>query len=133
MTHRHSGILLSIALAAGGLALGRPALAADFTRTTLQEQPFPGPQYHTVTAKTVIQPGGEVPRHTHPGVEMGYITAGHAVVSIEGRAPQTVGPGDSFSVPAGVIHSVRTVGGDGLTIVSTYVVDRNQPLSSPAH
>ena len=101
-------------------------------KNTLQEQPFPAPIYHTVTVKTVVDHGGLVDSHTHPGIEMAYIADGHAEVTIKGNAPLSLGAGDSFSVPAGIVHSVRNDGPGALTIVSTYVVEKDKPIASPA-
>lgn len=108
------------------------AAAQPVQRTTLQEQPFPGPVIHTVTTRAVVARGGEVAPHTHPGIEMAYIADGQALVRIAGRPDQTVPTGGSFSVPDHVVHSVRNTGQGPLTMISTYVVDRRKPLASPA-
>lgn len=124
--------------AAGLIALavlvGAPALAASLSiqKSTLQEQPFPGPVNHTVLVKTVVAQGAEVAPHTHPGVEMAFIAKGQALVTITGHPDQTLRAGGSFSVPEGVVHSVRNSGPGPLIIVSTYVVDKTKPIASPA-
>lgn len=122
------GLVISIAM------LGTAAVAADqpVQKTTLQEQPFPGPKDHTVLVRTVVAHGAEVAPHTHPGVEMAYVAEGEALVKITGRPDQTLRAGGSFSVPEAVVHSVRNAGAGALTIVSTYVVDKSKPIASPA-
>lgn len=121
------------ALLAAAISLGPSALLAQpVQKTTLQEQPFPGPPNHTVMVRTVIARGAEVAPHTHPGVEMAYVVVGAAMVRITGRADQKLGPGGSFSVPKEVVHSVQNVGPDPLTIVSAYVVDKSKPIATPA-
>lgn len=100
-------------------------------KTTLQDQPFPAP-YHTTTVRTVLDAGVDAPPHTHPGVEMAYIIAGQATIAVQGQPLLTVGPGDSFAIPAGTIHSVHNFGPGALTIVSTYIVKSGEPVSSPA-
>jgi quercetin dioxygenase-like cupin family protein len=124
---------------AAGFALALLVLAAPagaqpsaIHKDTLQEQQFPAPTYHTVTVKTVVDHDGLVAPHTHPGVEMAYIAEGHAAVTITGRAPLSLGAGDSFSVPPETVHSVRNDGLGALTIVSTYVVEKDKPIASPA-
>ena len=116
------------------LALALPAGAqpSAIHKETLQEQPFPAPIYHTVTIKTVVDHDGLVDLHTHPGVEMAYIAEGHATITLKGQAPLSLGAGQSFSVPADTVHSVRNDGPGALTIVSTYVVDKDKPIASPA-
>lgn len=120
-------------LAAAFIASPLAAQPSAIHKTTLQEQSFPPPIYDTVTVRTVVDPGGEVPPHTHPGAEMAYIVEGSAVLTIKGAPPRPLAVGDSFSIPPQRVHSVRNTGSRALTIVSTYVVDKNQPISSPAH
>jgi len=129
---------------AAGLGLGLAALialsfasAADAQpsavhKTALQDVPFPPPQYHTTTIRTLVDRGGVVEPHTHPGVEMGYVLGGHAVLKINGRPPRALSAGDSFAVPARTIHSVENTGPGALTMLSTYVVEKGQPIASPA-
>jgi quercetin dioxygenase-like cupin family protein len=101
-------------------------------RTTLQTQPFPGRPLHTVTMRVEVAPGAEVAPHTHPGIEMAYVAAGHASVRIA-RGPATpVAIGDSFSVMPHTVHSVRSDGDRPLVIISTYVVEMDLPLSTPS-
>jgi quercetin dioxygenase-like cupin family protein len=124
--------VLAIALIAA-LGGGAAQAQADHVhKTTLQTDPFPEGGRHTVLVHTDVDVGGLVGRHTHPGLEMAYIEKGEAVVSIEGRPPLHLTAGGSFDVPPVVVHSVQNVGPGELTIVSTYVVDPNQPIASPA-
>jgi quercetin dioxygenase-like cupin family protein len=108
------------------------AQASAVHRTTLQDQDFPPPIYHSTTVKVVVDAKGIVARHTHPGVEMAYIAAGSAVLTTAGQPDRTLSAGDSFSIPAGTVHSVRNAGPGALTIISTYVVEKNKPIASPA-
>jgi quercetin dioxygenase-like cupin family protein len=114
-------------------ALGSTAMAQPSTvhKTTLQSQAFPDPVYNTVTVRTLVDHGGAVLRHTHPGVEMAYIVSGDALVKIMGRPDQMLKAGDSFTVPPETPHIVQNIGPETLTIVSTYVVDRSKPIVTP--
>jgi quercetin dioxygenase-like cupin family protein len=125
-------IAAALLATAAGLAPLALATAQPVQKTTLQEQPFPGPIDHTVMVRTVVARGAQVAPHTHPGVEMAYVAGGKAVVSIAGRPDLEVSAGGSFSVPNQVVHSVRNTGEGELTMVSTYVVDRRKPIASPA-
>jgi quercetin dioxygenase-like cupin family protein len=122
----------ALALALAMLATAAASQPSAVHKTTVQQQEFPGPVYHTVTVRTVVDPGGEVAPHTHPGVEMAYVVAGRGVVKIVGRPPQPLSAGGSFSVPPRTVHSVVNTGQGPLTLISTYVVDKTQPISSPA-
>ncbi len=87
------------ALVALPLAPAAEAQPATVHKTTLQDRPFPPPRYHTATVRTVVDPRGEVAPHTHPGIEMGYVLEGRAVLTLRGQPPRPLSAGDSFAVP----------------------------------
>jgi quercetin dioxygenase-like cupin family protein len=101
-------------------------------RETLQTQPFPGPVLHTVMTRATLAPGGAVPSHTHAGIEMGYVVSGEALLARKGQPDLPLKAGDSFSIPQGLVHSLKNAGRAPLVVVSTYVVDKNRPLVIPA-
>jgi quercetin dioxygenase-like cupin family protein len=114
------------------LATAASAQTEAVHRTTLQEQQFPDPKYHTVTVKTVIDPGGTVTAHTHPGAEMAYVENGSASLTLPPAAPRTLAAGDSFTIVQGTVHSLTNAGTSPLTVISTYVVERGKPVAIPA-
>ncbi len=124
---------LSIGLAT--LCLLTSAAAAQpqlIHRDVLQQQDVPAPAWRTELVRTTIDDHGLVARHTHPGLEIGYIEQGSAMVEISGRPDQRLKRGDSFAAPAGTPHSVRNSGPGELVILSSYVVDKSKPLATPA-
>jgi len=88
--------------------------------------------YKTVMGIAEIAPGVSSGRHTHPGIETGYILDGEVVMSVDGQPDQTLKRGDSYQIPAGVPHDVKSVGQVPTRALATYVVDASQPLASPA-
>lgn len=126
--------MMRIHFLAAGLMLATAALAQTDTvhRTTLQEQQFPEPKYHTITVRTVIDPGGTVAAHTHPGAEMAYVESGSATLTLAPAAPRTLAAGDSFTIVQGTIHALTNAGKTPLTVISTYVVERGMPVAIPA-
>ncbi len=121
------------ALAAGGLA--QPAAAQQPTaiqRIELAKQMFPPDKYATFIYMVVVQPGGVVARHTHPGIEMGYTLEGDAVLSVEGQPDLKMTPGVTYSVPPGAIHGAKNTGDKPIKIVATFVVEKDKPLATPA-
>ncbi len=50
--------------------------------------------YNTITATAEIQPGGSAGRHTHPGIETGYVLEGEADLIIEGKPDLHLKAGD---------------------------------------
>jgi quercetin dioxygenase-like cupin family protein len=111
------------------LASGQPT---GVHKTALETSPFPGPVLHTVLVRTDVYRGGVVAPHTHPGLEVAFVVAGRAMLRVRGQPDRQVAGGGSFAIPPGAVHSVRNTGPGPLTIVSTYVVDRSKPISSPA-
>jgi quercetin dioxygenase-like cupin family protein len=104
---------------------------AGIKRTPLQALDFPD-GYKTVLGIAEIAPGASSGRHTHPGIETGYILEGEVVMSVEGRPDQTLKAGDSYHIAAGVPHDVKSIGTVPAKAIATYVVDATKPLASPA-
>jgi quercetin dioxygenase-like cupin family protein len=50
---------------------------------------------------------------------------------IDGQPPRALKPGDSFNIPAGVVHDARS-GEKGAKVLATYIIERGKPLASPA-
>lgn len=108
-----------------------PSMTLGVKRTLLSQIDGPIPGYTTVVIENEISPGVTIARHTHPGNESAYVLDGGMDLVIEGQEVQNISPGDVFQVPAGVPHNATN--GDKTTrYVSSFVVEKNKPLSSPA-
>jgi quercetin dioxygenase-like cupin family protein len=107
------------------------AFAQGIKRTPLQKIEFPE-GYLTVTGLAEIDPGGSAGRHTHPGIETGYILDGETDLLIDGNPPLHLKAGDSYSIPAGAIHDAKVTGDKPLKVLGIYIVDKTKPLASPA-
>lgn len=53
-----------------------------------------------------IQAGSEVPEHSHPHDQVGYVISGEAIMIIAGEEHRC-GPGDAYAIPGGVKHAAR--------------------------
>jgi quercetin dioxygenase-like cupin family protein len=122
--------LLGLAVAAFAFTGGAMAQQSAIKRTPLQKIEFPE-GYVTVTGTAEVAPGGSAGRHTHPGIETGYVLEGEADLIIEGK-PQHLKAGDSYSIPAGAVHDVKVTGDKPFKALGIYVVDKTKPLASPA-
>lgn len=100
-------------------------------RTPLQKVDFPE-GYTTVTGLAEIQPGVSAGRHTHPGIETGYVLEGETVLSIDGQGDVTMKAGDSYVIPAGIPHDAKAIGEKPVKVLGIYVIERGKPLASPA-
>lgn len=120
-----------------GLALAlfaAPACAQSpgIQRHVLQRSVDAGGEREVILVRVEIAPGAAAGRHSHPGVETGYLLSGDAVMEIDGEAPRRLGPGDSYLIPAGRIHDARAIGARPVTVIATFVVERGKPLATPA-
>lgn len=125
-------LYLVATLAALTLAEPLAAQPNPVRREIIQQLSFPAPGYNSVLMKIVVDKGGETAAHTHPGIELGYVAEGQAMLVITGQPSRTVSAGMSFSVPVAVVHHVQNVGTGPLTVISTYVVEKDKPIVIPA-
>jgi quercetin dioxygenase-like cupin family protein len=128
MKNARRNLLLAAAVLAAATAL---AQAPAIKRTMLQKEGVT-PEREAVLAQAEIGAGGQSGRHTHPGVEMGYVLEGPVSLEIDGEAPRVLNAGESFAIPYGKVHNAKALGDKPAKVVSTYVVEKGKPLASPA-
>ena len=121
-----------LALAAFAIVLTTAAATAQdgIKRMPLQKTDFPD-GYTTITGLAEIQPGVSAGRHTHPGIETGYVLEGETVMSIDGEPDRTMKAGDSYTIPAGVPHDAKAVGDKPVKVIGIYIIERGKPLATP--
>ena len=107
------------------------AQAPGAKRTMLQRTDV-GNNMEMVVMIAEIAPGASIGRHTHFGVESGYVLSGSASMEVEGETPKLVNPGDSFVIGAQKIHDAKAVGDTPCKVLVTYVVEKGKPLATPA-
>jgi len=105
--------------------------AQNIKRTPLQKFEVPGTAYETVIGTAEIVANASIGRHTHPGVESGYVLEGEMTLLIEGKDPLQLKAGQSYQIPPGAIHD-GTAGPSGAKVIATYVVEKGKPMASPA-
>jgi quercetin dioxygenase-like cupin family protein len=128
---RKGSIVIAVLAAA---AFSAPIVAqppSGIKRTMLQKVDVPGTNYETVTAIAEVSPNTSAGRHTHPGPETGYVVEGSFLLLVEGRAPMTLNAGDSYQIPAGTVHDVKTTD-KPMKVMAVYIVEKGKPLASPA-
>src|SRR5262245_15550723 len=135
--------IILVALAAAAItcmpglagAQQQPPAAANqsptIKRTPLQKYDVPGAPMETVLGIAEIVPDVLIGRHTHPGMEGGYVLEGELVLMIDGQAPKTLKAGDSYQIPLEAIHDAKS-GPGGAKVLAVYVVRKGEPLASPA-
>lgn len=105
--------------------------AQNIKRTPLQKFDVAGTNYETVIGIAEVVANVNIGRHTHPGVESGYVLEGDMVLMIAGQPDKPLKAGDSYQVPAGAVHDGKT-GAAGAKVIATYVVEKGKPLATPA-
>ncbi len=98
------------------------------TRTVLQRHPSPAEGWDTVQTLVEIPRDKESGRHSHPGVEVGYIVRGDVLMVFDDGHVLRLRTGDPFFIPSGAVHNARNVGRVTTMMLSTYVVDETKPL-----
>lgn len=66
-----------------------------------------------------LEGGVEIPGHSHPHYQAGYVVSGLIRVTVDGQS-STLGPGDSYCAPSGILHSA-------IALEKTVVVDTFSP------
>jgi quercetin dioxygenase-like cupin family protein len=129
-------IAISLALAAIVLsaAADEPGAAPQPVRTIFERHDQSGVPGKEIVIGTAMLPAGtSIGYHTHPGDESGYVLRGVLILRTRGQPDRTLKAGDSFFNPRGAVHSLSTVPGEeGGTAMSTWIVDKGQPLATPA-
>ena len=128
-------LLIVAGLAVAVLGAGVGVLNAQqpgFKRVEVQDRDLSIPGRHAVQARAEFEPGGAIGRHTHPGEELSVVLEGSLVLEVDGQPAKTLKAGESFFIPAGVIHAGRNAGSGKAVVFATYIVEKGKPVASPA-
>ena len=122
-----------IALGAFGVVLAASAAAlfaqaSGLSRTLVGKADVSVPGREAVVARVEVAAGARAGRHTHPGDEISYVMDGEVMLLVDGEAPRKIRAGESFVVPAGVVHDAHNEGSVPTRLVGVYVVEKGKPL-----
>jgi len=125
--------LLTVALCLSASALAIEPSPAP-VRTILERHDQTGvPGKEILLGSAFLPTGAAIGFHTHAGDEFGYVIQGTLIWKRKGEQDRILKTGDSFYNARGVVHSLATLPGtDGGAALSTWIVDKGQPLSIPA-
>ena len=100
------------------------------TRTLMEKFDVPSGAYETVVMVVEMAPHVNSGLHTHPGFDAAYLLSGSLTVLERGQPDKPIQPGESWRVPPGSVHEVKT--GDQITkVLAIYVVEKGKPLATP--
>jgi quercetin dioxygenase-like cupin family protein len=125
--------LLAIAALSLNAAADEPKAAPQPVRTILERHDQSGVAGKEIVIGTAALPAGSsIGYHTHPGDEAGYVLKGPLILKVQGQPDRTLKTGESFFNPRGAVHSVIPGPGADAMAVSSWIVDKGQPLATPA-
>ena len=131
---RTKTVLLCCAMLGAGFVASEAlhAQQGGIKRTPLNKTDVPGSNFETVMGIAEIPAGVAAGRHTHPGVEMGYMMEGEGVLIVDGQPDRPVKAGDAWLIESGKVHDAKIVGTTAAKVMAVYVVEKGKPLASPA-
>jgi quercetin dioxygenase-like cupin family protein len=104
---------------------------AGFKRVELQRHDLAVAGRELVMTRNEFDPAAAVPKHTHPGDEVGYVLEGEITVEVEGKPPAILKAGETFFVPARTVHGAKNTGKTPAKVLSSYLVEKGKPLATP--
>ena len=105
-------------------------LQGRLRRTELQHSASSIPGRQIVQVLTEIPEGVESGWHMHPGEEVGYILAGTVEMEIKDQPTLTLHAGDPFLMPPRTPHNARDIGPGTGQMLSTYIVEEDEPIAT---
>lgn len=128
-------VMFALGCVAG--ALGAHVLQAQqsgIQRVILQRADIAQSQapLEAVMGTAEIQSGSTAGRHTHPGMEMGYVLAGEISFEIEGEVPRALKAGDSYVIATGKVHDAKAIGPTAAKVLAVYLIEKGKPLATAA-
>jgi quercetin dioxygenase-like cupin family protein len=127
---RHVRIILKSAIGCAMFVSLLSATAQDSpARSEMKRADLSGaPGMEVISSTLEFKPGDEVQRHTHHGVESGYILQG-AKVQYPGKEPVTLDTGAPILNLRDVVHGgYKVVGDKSLKLFTVHIVDKGKPL-----
>ncbi len=125
--------LIAIAILSLNATADESKPAAQAARNIMERHDQSGVPGKEIVIGTATLPAGSViGYHTHPGDEVGYVLKGNLIWKTQGQPDRALKAGDSFFNPRGAVHSlVAAPRSDGGMEVSTWIVDKGVPMSTP--
>jgi quercetin dioxygenase-like cupin family protein len=115
------------------LAQGATATTANgVTRKIWSRTDGPAAGYETIIMDVILDPGANIARHTHPGIESTYVMEGSFELPIQGQPTKMVKAGDAFQVPPETPHAGGKPPAEKCRLMINYIVQKGKPLASPA-
>lgn len=79
-----------------------------------------------------IPAAGNAGKHTHNGMEVGYVLNGEVTMEVAGEASKELKAGDVYFIPAGAVHDARANADGTAKVLAFYLVEKGKPLAVAA-
>ena len=125
--------LIAIAILSVNATADEAKAPAQVVKNIMERHDQSGvPGKEIVIGTATLPAGSSIGFHTHPGDESGYVLKGSVILKTQGQPDRVLKAGDSFFIPRGAVHSVVALpNGEGGVAVSSWIVDKGQPLATP--
>jgi quercetin dioxygenase-like cupin family protein len=108
-----------------------PSVSGRVKSKVLSQIDGPVPGYTTIIMDVTIEAGVAIPRHTHPGIESGYVMEGGArEFPVEGQPTRIIKAGDAFQIPPETPHGSGKLDTKTRLLIN-YIVEKGKPLVKP--
>ena len=124
-------VFLVVLGSAASQAQQAPLQPSPVKRTILQKADVPGTNLEVIYATVEIAPNFKAGRHSHPGVVMAQVVEGEFWFAPDGQPDKVFKVGEPLTVPDRAIHNEGATD-KGVKLSAVYVVEKGQPLASPA-
>lgn len=113
-------------------SVSAPAQQGPRVNTLVLEAPVTGVPEKVFTLITAeFPPGVTTGRHTHPGDEYGTVVEGSVVTRQDGGEWRTVAAGQSYYVPAGVVHETKNTAERVARTYNGFIIEKGKPRATP--
>jgi quercetin dioxygenase-like cupin family protein len=107
-----------------------PGLKATVLVTETQVTGVPDKVFVLLAAE--FAPGSTNRRHIHPGDEYGTVVEGTIVTQQVGGEWKTVTAGESYYVPAWVVHETKNITDKPARTYNAFIIEKGKPRVIPA-
>ncbi|WP_235212838.1 MULTISPECIES: cupin domain-containing protein [Burkholderia] len=121
-------ILLALTSVQQVEAVGNAPAAKD--TIVLQRVPIAGTDREMGMGIAEFPPNASKPRHKATGPEVAYVLEGAVMVQVDGQPTKVVRAGESYRMPAGVVH-VTTAGPAGAKVLASWAWVPGKPFNIP--
>jgi quercetin dioxygenase-like cupin family protein len=123
-------VCAAVLLTGSGAALAQQGLKVNTLVSEATVTGVPDKVFTLLTVEWAL--GAGTGRHTHPGDEYGTVVEGTVVTRQEGGEWKTVAAGQSYYVPAGVVHETKNTGEKTARTYNGFIVEKGKPRATPA-